>query len=273
MGCLSGKVALVTGAARGQGRAHALTLAREGAAVVAVDVPAPIASTPYPVATSADLAETARLVRQEGGRILPVEGDVRRQESLDRAVADGVAEFGRIDICIANAGIWNMAPAWELSEDQWGTMLDINLSGVWRTVKAVMPTLIEQGDGGSLVLTSSMNGLEPGGSCAHYTAAKHGVVGLMRSLALELAPHGIRSNAVCPGSIDTPMVNWRGAYDVFSGGSEGSREDFVAAGKRYAALREPVHCHRSRWRTLRCGSSRRRPSTSPASRCRSTPVT
>lgn len=233
---LAGKVALVTGAARGQGKAHALTLAAAGADIVAFDVPDFVESGSYPLATAEDLAATVQAVRETGRDIVAIEGDVRSSKSLCAAAAAGIDHFGRIDICIANAGIWNSAAVWQLSDQQWQDMVDINLTGVWRTTKAVIPHMIEAGNGASIVLTSSMNGVEAGGKCAHYTAAKHGVIGLMRSLALELAPYGIRCNAVCPGSIDTPMVNWPGAYDMFAGHAGGTRQDFVAAGRSYHAL-------------------------------------
>jgi SDR family mycofactocin-dependent oxidoreductase len=233
---VEGKVALVTGAGRGQGRAHATTLAAGGADVVAFDAPRGAVSTAYSLATASELEETAAAVRATGRRIVTAEGDVRCQADLDAAVAAGLEAFGHIDICIANAGIWTGGSAWELTEDQWNEVVDINLNGVWRTAKAVIPHMIERGQGGCLILLSSTNGLEAGGRNAHYTAAKHGVIGLMRSLALELAPYRIRCNAVCPGSIDTPMVNWRGAYDASAGGASGGREDFVRAGRRYAAL-------------------------------------
>lgn len=233
---VEGKVALVTGAGRGQGRAHATTLASRGADIVAFDVPRTGVSTAYSLATASELEETAAQVRASGQRIVTAEGDVRSQADLDAAVAVGLEAFGHIDICIANAGIWTGGSAWELTEDQWNEVVDINLTGAWRTAKAVIPHMIERAQGGCLILLSSTNGLEAGGRNAHYTAAKHGVIGLMRSLALELAPYGIRCNAVCPGSIDTPMVNWRGAYDASAGGASGGREDFVRAGRHYAAL-------------------------------------
>ena len=236
MELLAGKVALVTGAARGQGRAHAMTLAAAGADIIAVDVPEIVESASYPLATAGDLAATVDAVRQVGRDVVAVEGDVRSSKSLEAAVAAGIDRFGRVDICIANAGIWNSAPVWKLTDQQWQDMVDINLTGVWRTAKAVVPHMIEAGNGGSIVLTSSMNGVEAGGECAHYTAAKHGVIGLMRSLALELAPYGIRCNAICPGSIDTPMVNWPGAYDMFAGHPGGTRADFESAGRHYHAL-------------------------------------
>ncbi|ODU04498.1 MAG: oxidoreductase [Pseudonocardia sp. SCN 72-86] len=237
MGLLDGKVALVTGAARGQGRAHALTYAREGADVVVLDICDQVETSPYPTASRDDLDETVKLVKDAGRRVLAITADVRSQEQLDAALARTREEFGRIDVVTANAGIWNTAPFWEMPEQQWAEMVDINLSGVWRTAKAVAPTMIEQGSG-SIVVTASVNALEPGPNFAHYVAAKHGAIGLMKNIALELAPHGVRCNAVCPGAIDTPMTHWQGAYDIFHGGPGGTIADQRASGYHFHALRE-----------------------------------
>ncbi|GAA1868679.1 mycofactocin-coupled SDR family oxidoreductase [Pseudonocardia ailaonensis] len=233
---LRGKVALITGGGRGQGRAHAVALAKRGANVVLLDAPPPIDGMPYGLGTPADLAETAGLVEAEGQKAVVAEGDVRSQDSVDAAVAAGIEAFGRIDIAVSNAGIWNTTPAWEMTEQQWLDVVDVNLSGQWRTAKAVLPHMIRQGDGGSLVLISSMQGLQAGWNSVHYSSAKHGVIGLMRGLALETAPYGIRCNVVAPGMINTPMVDWRGAFNMFSGTSEGTRDDFVMAGHRHSAL-------------------------------------
>jgi SDR family mycofactocin-dependent oxidoreductase len=236
MGLLDGKVALITGAAHGQGRAHAITCAREGADVIALDVDVPLRTVPYPMGTADDLAETARLVEQHDRRALTVQADVRNQAAVDDAVARGLAEFGHIDILIANAGIWTRAPFWELSDEQWDEMIGVNLTGVWRCAKAVAPHMIER-QTGSIVITSSANGLEPGLNYAHYCASKHGVIGLMKNIALELAPHGIRCNAICPGAIDTPMVNHQAVYDMFAGHEGGSRAEMLEAGRYFHALK------------------------------------
>ncbi|WP_019875778.1 mycofactocin-coupled SDR family oxidoreductase [Sporichthya polymorpha] len=236
MGLLDGKVALVTGAARGQGRAHALTCAREGADVIAVDVPGELPSVPYPLGTAEELAETARLVEDHDRRVLTAAADVRDQAALDAVVAQGVAELGRIDILVANAGIWTRAPFWELTDAQWEEMIAVNLTGVWRCAKAVAPHMMERRTG-SIVVISSANGVEPGQNYAHYCAAKHGVIGLMKNLALELAPFGVRCNAICPGAIDTPMVNQPAVYDMFAGRKGGTREDMLAGGHAFHALR------------------------------------
>jgi SDR family mycofactocin-dependent oxidoreductase len=236
MGLLEGKVALITGGARGQGRAHALAYAREGAEVVVADIADQVGTVPYPMGTQDDLDETVRQVEQLDRRAVAVQADVRSQEQLDAAVQRTLSEFGRLDLVAANAGIWSMGPFWELTEQQWDDMIATNLTGVWKTAKAVAPHLIEQGSG-SIVMTSSVNGLEPGMNYAHYVSAKHGVIGLMRNVALELAPHGVRCNAICPGAIDTGMTNWQGAFDMFAGHEGGTREDLLAGAGTFHALK------------------------------------
>lgn len=236
MGLLDGKVALVTGAARGQGRAHAVTCAREGADVIVIDLADQLSTVPYPMGTADELAETVALVEKQGRRALAVEADVRDQAALDRAVSQGVAEFGKIDILIANAGIWTRKPFWELTDDDWEQMIGVNLSGVWRSAKALAPHMIER-QSGSIVVVSSANGLEPGLNYAHYVSAKHGVIGLMKNIALELAPHGIRCNAICPGAIDTPMIDNQSAYDLFAGGPGGIRAHLDDGAYHFNALK------------------------------------
>jgi SDR family mycofactocin-dependent oxidoreductase len=227
---VQGKVAFITGAGRGQGRAHAVRLAEEGADIIAVDFSGKIESVPYDLASKADLAETAALVEQVGGRCFTADADVRDYASLKKAVDDGVAEFGRLDVVVANAGILSLARAWEFEESVWQDMIDVNLTGVWQTCKAAIPTLIEQGEGGSIVLTSSLAGGKGLTNIAHYTAAKHGVVGLMRTLANELAQHMIRVNTVDPNAIDTPMVHNEACYRIFRPDLEApTREDAAPA--------------------------------------------
>jgi SDR family mycofactocin-dependent oxidoreductase len=188
-GRVEGKVAFITGAARGQGRSHAVRLAEEGADIIAVDICAQIGSVPYEMATPADLAETVREVEALDRRIVAAEADVRDYAALKAALDDGVAQLGGLDIVSANAGIASFAPAADLEEATWQDMIDVNLTGVWHAAKAAIPHLIAGGRGGSIVLTSSTAGLVALPNMAHYVAAKHGVVGLMRTLALELAPH------------------------------------------------------------------------------------
>ena len=206
-GSLKGKVALITGAARGQGRAHAVRLAAEGADIVAVDLCAQIDSVPYPLATADDLAATVKLVEDTGARIVAKQGDVRDRAALDAAVKAGLDEFGRLDIVVANAGIAPM----QSGADGWRDVIDVNLTGVHHTVEAAIPTMVAQGDGGSIVLISSAAGLAGIGSSdagsIGYAAAKHGLVGLMRVYANHLAQHSIRVNSVHPAGVDTPMIN------------------------------------------------------------------
>ena len=236
MGMLDGKVALITGGARGQGRSHATTCAREGADVILVDIADQLESVPYKMATQDDLAQTVREVEALDRRALAVTADVRSQEQLDEAVRRGLAEFGQIDILIANAGIWTQGAFWELSEQSWEEMIGVNLTGVWKSAKAVAPHMIER-QTGSIVITSSINGLEPGANYAHYVAAKHAVVGLMKNIALELAPHGIRCNSVHPGAIKTPMTDHQGAWDMFAGHEGGTEADMIEGGYSFHALK------------------------------------
>jgi SDR family mycofactocin-dependent oxidoreductase len=232
---LHGKVALVTGAARGQGRSHALKLAEAGADIIALDICRQIDAAPYPLSSSEDLAETAAQIEALDRRVVTAECDTRSSAALNEAVAQGIAQFGKIDIAIANAGIWALGNLWELTDDQWDTVVDTNLTGVWRTVKAVVPSMISNG-GGSIVLTSSVNGFEAGGGMAHYVAAKHGVLGLMRNAALELGRFNIRCNAVCPGIVDTKMNDWQGAYDMMAGGPGGTPENRRLAAYNWSVL-------------------------------------
>ncbi|WP_232664932.1 mycofactocin-coupled SDR family oxidoreductase [Pseudonocardia sp. TRM90224] len=235
-GRLDGKVALVSGAARGQGRSIAVRLAQEGAAVVAFDVCQQLASVPYPMATPEDLKETTRLVEEVGGQILAREADAREGDALRALVAEAVAEFGRIDIVCANAGIVSYAAnTWSMPDETWQEMVDVNLTGVWRTVSAAIPAMIEAGNGGSIVITSSIAGLKGMRGVAHYSAAKHGVVGLARSLAVELAPHSIRVNTVHPTGVNTPMV----VNDAFAAVMAQSDADFDLGNLLPVAMVEP----------------------------------
>ncbi|MEV5649520.1 mycofactocin-coupled SDR family oxidoreductase [Nocardia sp. NPDC052254] len=230
MGQLEGKVALVTGAARGQGRSHAVRLAEEGADIIALDICADIASTAYAGATTDDLDETARLVEKAGRSAHTAVADVRDLRALEAAVAAGIAEFGHLDTVVANAGIFSSAPLHELTEAQWTEMVDINLTGVWKTMRATVPHLIEQGRGGSIVLISSTGGLQGFPNFAHYVAAKHGVTGLARTAANELAAHRIRCNSVHPSSVLTDMIDHEAMYRLFRPDLENpTHEDFREA--------------------------------------------
>lgn len=204
-GRLTGKVAFITGAARGIGRAQAVRFAQEGAAIIAVDLCGPVDTVVVPPSTQADLQDTANLVNSTGGRIRTTVADVRDVDGLRDAVAGGVEEFGGLDVVCATAGITSRAPLAEMSEATWQTMLDVNLTGVFHTCKVAVPHLIERG-GGAVVLISSIAGQRGLVGVGHYTAAKHGVVGLMRGLAHDLAPHGVRVNSVLPTNVDTPLI-------------------------------------------------------------------
>ena len=205
-GKLENKVAFITGAARGQGRSHAITLAREGADIIAVDLCAQVTTVPYPMATPEDLAETVKEVEALDRRIVAIQADTRDYAGLKQALDDGVAQLGRLDIVISNAGIASYGQAAELAETAWQDMIDINLTGMWHACKAAIPHLIEGGRGGSIVITSSVWGLKGIQNLVHYVSAKHGVVGLMRTLAVELAPYFIRVNTVNPTTVATDMA-------------------------------------------------------------------
>lgn len=215
MGKLDGQVAFITGAARGQGRSHALTLAREGANIIAVDVDEQVATVDYATARAEDLAETVRLVEALGQRIIAQKADVRDLAALQAAADLGMSEFGRIDIIVANAGISTLAPTLEMEEEMWQVMIDVNLTGVWKTVRAAAPHIVAGERGGSIVLISSCGTHMANANIAHYTAAKCGVEGIMRVLAKELGPLGIRVNTVNPSGTATDMVLNETAYKIF----------------------------------------------------------
>jgi SDR family mycofactocin-dependent oxidoreductase len=226
MSRLDGKVALITGAARGQGRSHALRLADEGADIIALDLCRQIDSVPYPMATSDDLITTVDLIKSRGRRIHAAEVDVRDLDGLQEVVTAGVGELGRLDIVVANAGTLNgTAPMWELSERQFQDQIDVNLTGVWKTIKATVPVLLQQAEGGVVILISSISGLTAELNVGHYAASKHGVNGLMRTLSGELAPHGIRVNSINPTNVNTLMINNPCYNRLFAGGMEGATQE------------------------------------------------
>ena len=228
MGLVDGKVALVTGAGRGQGRSHALRLAAEGADVIAVDIAANSVETiSYALASEEDLDSTVKEIESMGRRAVKAVADVRSLSELQQAADTGLSEFGKIDIVCANAGIGSWAVAWEMTEQQWKDMIDINLTGVFNTVRATLPSMVERGEGGSVVLTSSTAGLRAYANTAHYTAAKHGVIGLMKVLAQEAGPHRIRVNAVCPTTVRTPLVINDATFELFAPHLENPTEDDV----------------------------------------------
>jgi (+)-trans-carveol dehydrogenase len=240
MGRVEGKVAFVTGAARGQGRSHAVRLAQEGADIVAVDICAQVDSvTSYAMATADDLKETVAQVEALDRRIIATRADVRDFAHLSRVLDEGVAELGRLDIVCANAGIYSTGRMVDLSEQTWQDMIDINLTGVWHTCKAAIPHLIAAG-GGSMILTSSAVGLKASQNVGHYGAAKHAVVGLMRTLALELAADMIRVNSVHPTGVDTLMIMNDSLYAQMAPGvAHPTREDVIPVMSSMNALPVP----------------------------------
>ncbi|WP_044507350.1 mycofactocin-coupled SDR family oxidoreductase [Gordonia sp. KTR9] len=205
---LQGKVAFITGAARGQGREHAVTLAQHGANIIALDICKPLSTIPYEMSTSDDLAETVALVEATGQKIVAAEADVRDFDAVQRVVDDGLNQFGQIDIVVANAGVYSFGPldSVDIELQRWRDIIDINLTGTFHTVKAAVPSMVARGAGGSVLLTSSTAGIRGLRSMADYTATKHGVVGLMRTFANELAPHNIRVNTIHPTGVSTHMV-------------------------------------------------------------------
>jgi len=204
-GRVAGKVALITGAARGQGRNHAVRLAAEGADIIALDVCAPIESIDYDTATPDDLLITAEMVREVGGRIVTAAVDVRDATGLATAVAAGVEELGKLDVVVANAGVVATRRWDEITPEEWGTVVGTNLTGTWNTCQAALPHVLATG-GGSLILVSSTSGLKGLPFMTHYAASKHGVVGIMRALANELGPKGVRVNSLHPTGVPTPML-------------------------------------------------------------------
>ncbi|CAN1508821.1 MAG TPA: SDR family mycofactocin-dependent oxidoreductase [Mycobacterium sp.] len=248
MGDLEGRVAFVTGAARGQGRAYAVRLAREGADVIVSDICAPVSDTvPYDAATPEDLAETVRLVEAEGRKVLARQVDIRDDAAVHALVADGVEQFGRLDILVANAGVLSWGRLWELTDEQWNSVIDVNLTGTWRTLRAVIPAMIEAGNGGSIIIVSSSGGLKATPGNGHYAASKHGLTSLTNTLALELGEYSIRVNSIHPYSIATPMITNDAMMSILSAhpsylnsfaampyqpptkGSRAKRNDFMSA--------------------------------------------
>lgn len=228
-GRVEGKVAFITGAARGQGRSHAVRLAQEGADIIALDVCTQLDGVSFPMSTPEDLAETVTLVEAEDRRIVAGQVDVRDFDEMKDLVDRGVAELGRLDIVAANAGLGSDgAPLSLMDRKTWQDTIDVNLTGVWQTVKAAVPHIVAGGRGGAIVLTSSVGGLKAYPNVGHYVASKHGVVGLMRTLAIELAPDRIRVNSVHPTQVDTPMLMHEGTYRMFRPDLENPGKDDMA---------------------------------------------
>jgi SDR family mycofactocin-dependent oxidoreductase len=230
VGKLDGKVAVVTGAGRGQGRAHAVRLAQEGADIIAVDICEPIETVPYDLSSAADLRETVALVEKLDRRIVASTADVRDRDKLGSAVEEGIAALGRLDIVVGNAGILSFAPFVDMSDQMYHDMIDVQLHGNYNLCKVTVPHLIDQGDGGSIILISSTAGMRGFPNQVHYNVAKHGVVGLMRSLANELAQHFIRVNTVHPSSVNTKMIQNETIWKAFAPDVENPTvDDFGAA--------------------------------------------
>lgn len=206
-GKLEGKVAFITGAGRGQGRAHAVTMAREGADIAALDICRDLPYPRYSLATQADLDETIHQVRKQGRQALPLVADVRCAQEMEAAVNRTIKEFGHIDILVCNAGIADMAYTWDVTEEWWDVMIDINLKGCWLAVKYVVPHMLERNQGGRIIMTSSVAGLRGKLGLSHYCASKWGVVGLAKALALEVAPYNITVNTIHPTGVNTEIIS------------------------------------------------------------------
>jgi SDR family mycofactocin-dependent oxidoreductase len=239
-GRVEGKVAFVTGAARSQGRSHALRLAQEGADIIAVDLCDKVSTIDmYEPATQEDLDETVRLIEELDRRVVATKADVRDSAALATAVADGVSQLGHLDIVCANAGVFEVVPALETTDQQWSDIIDVNLTGVWNTCKAALPHLLENGSG-SIVITSSTAGIKGFANTVHYTASKHGVVGIMRALSNEFAGNSIRVNTVHPTAVDTTMIRNDKTYNLFLPEvAHPSREQAAAAFQATHALPIP----------------------------------
>jgi SDR family mycofactocin-dependent oxidoreductase len=216
---LEGRVAFITGGARGQGRSHAVALAEAGADVAVCDVGSDIATVRYPMGTTDELEETVRLAEKAGRRALGVIADVRDREAVQRAVDDTVAEFGKVDILCANAGIFSRGTVAELSDGAWHTMLDVNLTGVFNAMRAVIPGMVARGSG-RIIATSSVAGKLGAPNMSHYAAAKWGVIGLVKSAAMELATTGVTANVICPTNVNTMMLTNEDMYSLFLPGAE-----------------------------------------------------
>jgi len=233
MGEVEGRVALVTGAARGQGRAHAIALANEGADLIVTDLCADIGTVPYPLGTAAELAETVAMVEATGQRCLSMPADIRDTAGIGLVVEAGIEAFGQIDICVANAGVTGYGKFHELDDDTWNDMIDVDLTGTFKTIRAALPHMLERRYG-RIIATSSMAGRMGNANLAHYVAAKWGVIGMVKSLAMEVANKGITVNAIAPAAVDTAMLHNEAMYKLFCPDMEApTREDVTP---RYQAM-------------------------------------
>jgi SDR family mycofactocin-dependent oxidoreductase len=240
MGLMDGKVAMITGGARGQGRSHAVTLAREGADIVIFDICEDIPEAHTPQATIEDLHETERMVDDLDRRCIARKADARDPEQVQAVVDEAMSQFGKIDVVSINHGIPTYGLIWETTLEAWRAQVDTNLTAGFIVSRAVIPQMIERGEGGSIVITSSGAGIIPFYNLGAYTAAKHGAVGLARALALELAPYMIRANAICPGTINTPMIHHPNTYEMMAGGQPGATWEDVAPIMRRIAQKLPI---------------------------------
>jgi (+)-trans-carveol dehydrogenase len=239
-GRFEGKVALITGAARGQGRSHAVRLAEEGADIIALDICRQISSVPYPMSTLEDLQTTAAAVEGIGRRVVAAQVDVRDLTALTAAVDRAVGTLGRLDLVSANAGILSVGTLDQLAPQAWRDTIDTNLTGVWHTTRACIPHILAGGRGGAIVITSSVGGMRPYAASGHYVSAKHGLVGLTRTLALELAPHSIRVNCIHPPQVDTEMIMNDVVWKLFCPDKDTpTLEDFAAVNRQLNALPVP----------------------------------
>lgn len=227
MGRFDDKVVFVTGGAKGQGRSHAVAFAKEGADVVVCDIARQIESIPHTMGTRADLDETARMVEKLDRRCLAITADVRSTGEINAAVEQAVTELGRVDILLANAGVLSLTPVAEMTDDQWSDVVDTDLMGVFKTMRAVIPHMVDQGSG-RIIATSSMAGRTGLPTVAHYCAAKWGVIGLVKSVAREVAGNGVTVNCVCPTNVDTDMIHNEQFYALFAPGVDNpSKEDVI----------------------------------------------
>jgi len=230
MGKLDGKVAVITGGARGQGASHARTLASQGATIVIGDACRSFSHVPYRGSGPDDLAKTVEAVEELDQRCVGLEVDVSTANGAAALVDAAINEFGKIDILVVNHGIFaGGVPTWELDEAEWDEQINVNLKGVWLTCKQAVPHMIEAGSG-SVICTASMAGLKGFTGFTHYVAAKHGVIGVVRALANEVAQFGIRVNAICPTAVNTDMMNNQWAYSLFAGGDPAATREQMLQG-------------------------------------------
>ena len=241
MGELDGKVAFISGAARGQGRSHAITLARAGARIIGFDLCGQIDTVPFDMATADDLALTQKLVAETGSEMVAVQADVRDQAAVDAALAEGIESFGRVDIVLANAGIINnYLKTWQIDDVDFRNVIEVNVIGVWHTIKAAVPRMIEQGEGGAIVVTGSTASVSGITNLSPYVASKHAVLGIMRTAAKELGRYKIRVNAVMPGNCNTPMFDNEGIHRLYVPDAENfSMETFLQRASTMSPMRNP----------------------------------